>query len=373
MKDADVRLPLFLTILIMGAAPLIAAFYLLDHSLETSLNLGFNPQVVRVLDRSSENLRTLGKLDAKNRAAYRTQFEELQNLKHVYSNPALIRGGIEDSLKTYFGLGFVAAILLAVAAAAVLSRRIAHGYRATFEELTRQRERVRYLQEMSSWQELAKMLAHEIKNPLTPIEVLVSSLSRAYLVKGEQEFRAQLAQTETMINEELRHLKNTVNRFGEFARLPQIQAKEENVAEVLAQQIQALAHQFGAAEIRMRSAAVSARVRMDVTLFRQILANIIRNGLEANPARRVAFDLEVEVEAADGGVAIRIANDGAPVASEIVPRMFDPYVSAKTGRDNMGLGLAIVKKIVLEHGGDIAYEERAGRPCFVIRLPGLKQ
>jgi signal transduction histidine kinase len=367
MKDADIRLQLFLTILIMSAAPLIAAFYLLDHSLDTSLNLGFNPQVVRVLDRASDNLRTLGRIDAENRSAYRAQFDQVQSLKHVYSNPALIRGGIEDSLKIYFGFGFVAAVLLAVAAAAVLSRRIALRYRLAFAELTKQRERVRYLQEMASWQELARMLAHEIKNPLTPIEVLVSSLARAYLVKGEAEFRAQLAQTQSMINEELKHLKNTVNRFGEFAKLPQIEARDENVAEVLEAQLQALANQFEASELRMHGTGLAIRARVDATLFRQVLANVIRNGLEANPGRRVAFDLHVGGR--NGAVEIRIANDGAPIPVGIAPRIFDPYVSTKSGKDNMGLGLAIVKKIVLEHGGDIAYAEQEGRPTFIISLP----
>ena len=367
MKATDVRVPLFLTILIMSAAPLIAAFYLLDHSLRTSLNLGFNPQVVRVLDRASENLRALGKLDAENRGAYRAQFEELQDLRHVYNNPKLIRSSIEDSIKIYFGAGFVAAVLLAVAAASLLSRRIARRYRLTYEELTRQREKVRYLQEMSSWQELARMLAHEIKNPLTPIEVLVSSLSRSYLQKGEPEFREQLAQTQRMIGEEIDHLKNTVSRFGEFARLPQVDAVEHNVAAVLTHHIEALAATTEDAEIQFRPDTTNARAKVDSTLLRQALSNIVRNGVEANPGRRVRFDVAMTSRAAR--IEIAIANDGVPVPADLAPRVFDPYVSTKTGKNNMGLGLAIVKKIIIEHGGDITYREAAGRPCFIVTLP----
>lgn len=367
MKVTDVRVPLFLTILIMSAAPLIAAFYLLDHSVRTSLNLGFNPQVVQVLDQASENLRTLGKLDTDHRGTYHAQFEELQNLRHVYSNPKLIRSSIEDSIKIYFGMGFVAAVLLAVLAASLLSARIAQRYRLTFEELTRQREKVRYLQEMSSWQELARMLAHEIKNPLTPIEVLVSSLSRSYLHKGEPEFREQLEQTQNMIREELDHLKNTVNRFGEFARLPQVEAVEQNVVDVLAHHIEALARTMEGSEIQFRSDTAYVRARVDSTLLRQALSNIVRNGLEANPGRRTRFDIAMTSDAAR--IEIAIANDGVPVPADLAPRIFDPYVSTKTGQNNMGLGLTIVKKIVIEHGGDVAYTEDAGRPCFVVTLP----
>ncbi|WP_129648959.1 sensor histidine kinase [Peristeroidobacter agariperforans] len=367
MKAGDVRIPLFLTILVMSAAPLLAAFYLLDQTLATSLNLGFNPQVVRVLDRSSEHLRTLGRLDAEHRDAYRAHFEEVQSLKQVYSDPALIRRGIEGSLKIYFGAGLIATVLLAVLAAALLSRRIAGRYRLVFEELTSQREKVRYLQEMSSWQELARMLAHEIKNPLTPIEVLVSSLSRSYLQKTEPEFRAQLAKTESMINEELAHLKNTVNRFGEFAQLPQVVVAEQDVAEVLAQQVKILAHAIECAEIDLRVQTSGVRARIDSTLLRQVLTNIVRNGLEANPDRLVRFVVDLTSDASE--VRLTLTNDGVPVPTNLAPRIFDPYVSSKTGNNNMGLGLAIVKKIVIEHGGDIAYIEQAGQPAFVITLP----
>jgi len=69
-------------------------------------------------------------------------------------------------------------------------------------------------------------------------------------------------------------------------------------------------------------------------------------------------------------ILLTVENDGVPVGDDIAARMFDPYISSKSGKDNMGLGLAIVKKVVLEHGGEIRYQERAGHPAFVISLPG---
>ena len=68
-------------------------------------------------------------------------------------------------------------------------------------------------------------------------------------------------------------------------------------------------------------------------------------------------------------VCLDLSNDGEPVRAELIGRIFDPYVSDKSGKDNMGLGLAIVKKIVIEHGGEIAYAEEAGHPRFTISLP----
>jgi nitrogen fixation/metabolism regulation signal transduction histidine kinase len=187
------------------------------------------------------------------------------------------------------------------------------------------------------------------------------------LQKSENEFRDQLARTESMISEELAQLKNTVNRFSEFARLPQVVVTEQNMTEILQQHTKALANTIEEANIEFRSTAVDARVRVDATLLRQVLANIIRNGIEANPNQHVRFD--IELSASQEQVRLTVSNDGVPVPLELAPRIFDPYVSSKTGKNNMGLGLAIVRKIMIEHGGDIVYLENSGRPTFVISIP----
>jgi len=370
MRNARVRSLLAVTVFVMAVLPLAAAFYLVHEALRTSLDLGFNPQIVRALEDSSTNLRTLARLDPENRERYRVQFEHVEELARVYSEPELVKQGVLKSLRVYFGLGFCVVLLLSIAVAALLSREIASIHADNVDALNRERDKVRYLEEMSSWQELAKMLAHEIKNPLTPIEVLVSSLSKAYLAKGQREFLAHLSDTQAMIGEELNHLKSTVNKFSEFARLPQVQLAEVDLPETIELQLKPLAASIENADIRWRTPAVACpRVRLDVTLFRQVLANILRNGVEANPGRQITFDIVLEV--VGGRLILRIANDGVAVPTELAGRMFDPYVSAKSGKDNMGLGLAIVKKIVLEHGGEVRYSESDGAPEFIIELPGL--
>ena len=364
-----VRGPLFLSILVMAVVPLCAAFYLLDHAVQTSLNLGFNSSVVQALDASSHNLKTLKRLDPEQQDRYREQFEAVERLQQVYADPGLLKTDVLESLRIFFGLGLVAAVLLSMLLAVLLSRRIAALYEKTFDELIRHRQRVRYLEEMASWQDLARMLAHEIKNPLTPIEVLVTSLSKAYTSRSEPEFRALLDQAQTMIVEELGYLKNTVSKFGEFARLPAAQLVESDVSGVMARTVKTLAAHFESADLEIIEDLVpyEARARIDVALFRQIFINIVRNGVEANPGRRVRFALAVS--ATPDSIHLSISNDGAPVPAELVNRMFDPYVSGKSTKENMGLGLAIVKKIVIEHGGEIAYREEGGRPKFEIVLP----
>jgi nitrogen fixation/metabolism regulation signal transduction histidine kinase len=231
------------------------------------------------------------------------------------------------------------------------------------------RERVRYLEEMSSWQEMAKILAHEIKNPLTPIEVLVTSLGKAYASKTPQEFAAQLQQTQIMIEEEIGHLKHTVNRYSDFAKLPQAELVEADPVQVIKQHLPAVMARFVNARVAITAVdtAEDLRVRMDSSLFRPVLMNIIGNGVEANPGRDTAF--AIGVSATKATVQVTISNDGEAVPAQIAPRIFDPHISARIGRDNMGLGLAIVKKIIVEHEGEIAYTEIGGHPSFSITLP----
>jgi signal transduction histidine kinase len=369
MSDHKIGFMLVCTILITTVVPLAAAFYLVNRTLQTSLNLGFNPQIVQALERSSANLKTLKNLDPDHRDRYRQEFEAIESLHYVYAQPQWVKGSILGSLEIYFGAGLICALLLSVSVAIILSRRIRTSYRDTFEELLTQREKVRYLEQMSSWQELAKVLAHEIKNPLTPIEVLVTSLGRAYQSKTPEEFQAQLGRTQTIVAEELQHLKQTVSRFSEFARLPQAQLVEANPAAVIERQLQAVAAVFATAQLQLdvQDCSPEARVRMDPSLLRHVLMNIVRNGVEANPGRSVHFKIRVTSTA--GSVLLDLLNDGEPVRAEIIARIFDPYVSDKSGKDNMGLGLAIVKKIILEHGGEIVYAEAAGHPRFTISLP----
>jgi len=368
MSDRNVKLLLFLTILVVSALPLFAALYFLDRSLQTSLNLGFNPQVALALENSSRNLLQLKTLDPQRQAEYREQFAVIEGLRQVYASPELVRRSILDSLRIYFALGLVASILFSVLVAALLGRRIARAYTQTFEDLLAQREKVRYLQEISSWQELAKMLAHEIKNPLTPIEVLVSSLRKAHQQLAREEFGARLARTEAMIGEELQHLQRTVNKFSDFARLPTVQPQPVDLAEVLATQLKAVAAMFPAANVALTvDAGEDLRTRLDTTLFRQVLVNIVRNGVEANPGREVRFRVSANLR--EAAIELILRNDGVPVPDELVTRLFDPYISGKDSKDNMGLGLAIVRKVVIDHGGDIRYECRQGQPAFVVDLP----
>jgi hypothetical protein len=99
MKASRVSRQLLFTVLVMTGIPLVASFYFLNAALERSLNLGFNPQVVRALDTSAENLKALKDADPANEASYRKQFEEVSALRHIYSQSQLLKQTVQSSLR----------------------------------------------------------------------------------------------------------------------------------------------------------------------------------------------------------------------------------------------------------------------------------
>ncbi len=99
MKETNVKRLLLVSLLVMTGVPLIAAFYFLDAALQRSLDLGFNPQVERALDTSAENLKSLKSADPANEALYRQQFDEVSQLRQVYSQPELLKATVRSSLR----------------------------------------------------------------------------------------------------------------------------------------------------------------------------------------------------------------------------------------------------------------------------------
>jgi signal transduction histidine kinase len=371
MKQVRVETLLIASMLVMTVLPMATALYFVNNVVATSLSLGFNSEVTDTLETNAQHLKQLAKLDPEHQAEYRAEFDKLVNLKSIYGDKQLLEQSIRHSLLIYFALGVAVAVLTAIAVATVVGRRISTSYQQAFAELTQQRDRNRYLEAIGSWQELAKMLAHEIRNPLTPIRVSVTSLARAYREQDADTFSQVLKRTEDMVSEELGQLTKLVDRFSDLAKLPQVELQQADLIDTLINQVTTLNSFVKDAELTLVNADApqSLQVMIDVTLFRQVLTNIVRNGIEANPGRRVAFT--IEVTSTESSVKLSISNNGHPVPTDIVPRLFDPYVTSRSGANNMGLGLAIVRKVILEHGGEAKYHEQHGQPVFTLSLPRI--
>lgn len=236
------------------------------------------------------------------------------------------------------------------------------------DEVEANRQRSLFLEKIASWQIIARKLAHEIKNPLTPIQMMVSQLKRRY--KGDDEdFGKLLDHAQTIITEEVAGLRRMVDNFSNFARLPEPAPKPGDLAQLCRNVVELQKNAFQQHNITFDLKANTTTAVIDEDLLRQVLINLIKNAGEAcgdKPA-----NITVGLSEAAGEFLVTVQDDGPGIPPEHLERIFEAYFTTKhTGPSpGMGLGLAVCQKIVMDHGGKMSVKSRPGETIFTIRLP----
>jgi nitrogen fixation/metabolism regulation signal transduction histidine kinase len=240
----------------------------------------------------------------------------------------------------------------------------AGGMVVVFDDLTE----LNRAQRDAAWAEVAQRLAHEVKNPLTPIQLSAERLRHRLADKLGADDAALLDRATATIVAQVEALKGLVNAFGDYARTPQLAAQplllDERVREVLG-----LYENDPRMELDADLAAPQARVLADAGKLRQLLHNLVVNALDAvGDSGRLHLRVATRPTADGRSVELRVADNGPGLPAEFDVRWFEPYVSSKP--HGTGLGLAVVKKIAEEHGGRIRAGNRAeGGAEFVLLLP----
>jgi nitrogen fixation/metabolism regulation signal transduction histidine kinase len=235
------------------------------------------------------------------------------------------------------------------------------------EDLRSAKDRLTIAERIAAWQEVARRLAHEIKNPLTPIQMAMDTLRKSWS-KQHPEFEEILEESTSTVLEEADRLKRIVSEFSDFARMPKPDFQRCDLNDVVGS---ALALYQGAAPVEHSLAPGLPPIEADKGQLSQVLLNLVENardaiGQTAGGKITVATRLG---EAADR-VALVVEDNGPGVPSDLRDRVFQPYFTTKQGRGGTGLGLAIVHRIVSDHGGRIALVEPAkGGARFVVELP----
>jgi two-component system, NtrC family, nitrogen regulation sensor histidine kinase NtrY len=243
--------------------------------------------------------------------------------------------------------------------------QLAAAFNTMLDELEHTRRRIAYLQRVGAWQEMARRIAHEIKNPLTPIQLAVQQL-REKDPRVDERFSALLRDSVEIIEDEVESLRRMVTSFSQFAKVPEVELEPVALARVIAEFERAYAHLD--AELEVELPPDELRVSGDRQLLKQVLVNLVENA--ALSAREAEIEPRIRVSAMrDGDRAVLIVEDNGPgIARERRELVFEPYETTRA--HGTGLGLAIVKKIVLDHGGEVAasQSEALGGARFEIRL-----
>lgn len=233
------------------------------------------------------------------------------------------------------------------------------GYVVTFDDVSE----LVAAQRNAAWADIARRIAHEIRNPLTPIQLSAERLKRKYLkeVKTDPEVFEQC--TDTIIRQ-VGDIGRMVDEFSAFARMPRPVYREEDLGQLVRQAV--FLQQVARQDIRFDSRLPNEPIRLscDSRQIAQVLTNILQNAIDAIDGRERPEGealsqgaVTVELRPVEGGAEIMVIDNGRGLPAENRDRLFEPYVTTRA--KGTGLGLAIVKKIIEEHGGTISLSDAA--------------
>jgi len=245
---------------------------------------------------------------------------------------------------------------------------LAEAFNRMTRELAGQRERLVQSERVAAWRELARRLAHELKNPLFPLQLTVENMIRAKQVSPEM-FEEVFAEGVIALTDEIANLKTIIGRFNDFSKMPKPQTSELDLHDVLARVIRlyqpSLAQREHPIEIVAKISADALPVSVDAELMHRALSNLVLNAMDAMPD---GGTLTVTAERNGSNVRTTIADTGHGMTAEECERLFTPYYTTK--QEGTGLGLAIVQSVIADHHGAIVVESNPGSgTAFVIDLP----
>lgn len=371
------------TLLVIGA--LAVAALLIVHLAQRQLSViwsifGVQPEVAETLRASMDDKRKLARLDAERAATYRGEYDAVRAL---YNRLEILRSAQEEIARKYERLLFaiVACTILLLAAAYLVRKRrevrrlskikhfierlsageqnlrvhergrdaiatIARMIERTSDIIAADRRKLRYLENLSTWQEASRRHAHEIRTPLTAAQMEVDRLCRTI-----EEIAPAAAPTihahRQSIHEELDRLRNFTRSFTSFAALGDPRPVETRLGAFLEE----FCATYSTAWPLTLAALVArdASLEIDRAMIRQILVNLCTNAALAG-ASTVTFT----AGAAGRFATIDISDNGPGISAAVRDRLFEPYTTTRKVGEGMGLGLAISRKIALDHGGDLS-------------------
>ncbi len=239
------------------------------------------------------------------------------------------------------------------------------GYVVVFDDVTE----LAAAQKNAAWSEVARRLAHEIKNPLTPIQLSADRLRHRYLSRMSEEEGQVLDRATHTIIQQVNSLKRMVQAFSDYARAPQIQLSSFNPKPLFEEVVELYQAQHPG-HIQLQITPPLRPIEADGDRLRQVLNNLIKNGLESCGDQGTA-DVTLAAQTTEEALEVKICDNGSGIEASLRSQIFEPYATTKP--KGSGLGLAIVKRIVEEHNGTIELIDRQQGSCFRLLLPLRQQ
>lgn len=240
-------------------------------------------------------------------------------------------------------------------------------YNRMVEELRESAEKLAKSEKESAWKEMAKQVAHEIKNPLTPMRLNIQLLQRSISTLPQENQERLSTFCESML-EQIDTLSNIATSFSNFAKMPKPEVDQVDICD-LWKHIKVLYENESRAAVEFENSLTGSPqlARADRGQINRVLVNLIKNAIQSIPTDREGKIL-VQLEEENGSFVFSVADNGSGVTEDMVGKLFEPNFTTKSS--GMGLGLAMCKKIIEDHGGQIGFDTKIGKGSrFYFSIP----
>ena len=239
---------------------------------------------------------------------------------------------------------------------------LVNSYNKMIDDLEDSAEKLAKNEREQAWQEMARQVAHEIKNPLTPMRLTVQSFQRTSSLDSKEEKNKLNDFCDTLI-EQIDTMSSVATSFSDFATLPKTQLEKSDIVDATKKVVEI----FEQNNINFQSSKESIVIKLDKEQWIRVMTNLIKNSIQAIPSDREQ-NINVEISDSTNSVKIVVSDNGLGVLEKNKEKIFEPKFTTKT--DGMGLGLGIVKNIINSHRGKISYKSKQKKGTkFIISLP----
>lgn len=240
---------------------------------------------------------------------------------------------------------------------------LARNFNSMAESLKKAYQEIKRIERIEAWQEVAKKLAHEIKNPLTPIRLSSERLLYLYH-KNPSDFDSVLEKTVSTIVTETSRIEKLLNEFSRFARLPPLKKVKKDIIPLIVETVEFFRNAYPSYDFELNFSQKEIIISFDETKIKQVLFNLIRNAIETESnIKKVVIEARLNGEA----FSVYVSDFGKGIPPEIEDKIFNPYFTTKT--DGNGIGLALCEINILEHNGEIGFYNREDGCTFFFKLP----
>ena len=239
---------------------------------------------------------------------------------------------------------------------------LVNSYNKMIDDLEDSAEKLAKNEREQAWQEMARQVAHEIKNPLTPMRLTVQSFQKTSALESKEEKNKLNDFCDTLI-EQIDTMSSVATSFSDFATLPKTQLEKSDIVDTTKKVVEI----FEQNNINFKSSKESIVIKHDKEQWIRVMTNLIKNSIQAIPSDRDP-NINIEISDSTNSIKIIVSDNGLGVLEENKEKIFEPKFTTKT--DGMGLGLGIVKNIINSHRGKISYKSKQKKGTkFIISLP----